>query len=204
MIDDPLSLWDFRRSVGEQYRTVRAPGGGAASWRRWRSERDDLFATHAQSPIVPERRPSGVHLPFFAYDPAWRIEARIETVDPVDLAAGHSGTGVTPMIRFGTVSFDAPPSGAPVRLSLFWLDVYGGGVFLPFRDGTNGHATYGGGRYLLDTIKGADLGWADDRLILDFNFAYHPSCVHDDRWSCPLAPVENRLSVDVTAGERLG
>ncbi len=150
-----------------------------------------------------DRRSVGVHLPFFPYDPAWRIEATIEIDEPVDLTAGHSGSDVTPMIRFGWVSLPESPDGAAVRLALYWLDVYGGGVFLPFRDATNGSATYGGGRYLLDTIKGADLGSVEDRVVLDFNFAYHPSCVHDIRWSCPLAPVENTIPIEVRAGERL-
>jgi uncharacterized protein (DUF1684 family) len=86
---------------------------------------------------------------------------------------------------------------------VYWIDVYGGGVFLPFRDATAGTETYGAGRYLLDTVKGADLGGSDSRLILDFNYAYHPSWAYDARWSCPLAPPENRLDVAVRAGERL-
>ena len=68
---------------------------------------------------------------------------------------------------------------------------------------SSGTTTYGGGRYLLDTAKGADLGSIGDRLVLDFNFSYHPSCVYDPRWSCPLAPPENRLTVPIRAGERL-
>ena len=59
------------------------------------------------------------------------------------------------------------------------------------------------GRYLIDTVKGADLGHDRDEMILDFNYAYHPSCVHDRRWSCPLAPSENWLNIEVRAGERL-
>ena len=90
----------------------------------------------------------------------------------------------------------------PCSLALYWLDGYGGGVFLPFADATRGDATYGGGRYLLDTVKGADLGEADGRLVLDFNFAYNPSCSYDPRWVCPLSPPENRLDVAVRAGER--
>ena len=74
-------------------------------------------------------------------------------------------------------------------------------MFLPFRDATSGNTTYGGGRYLLDTAKGADLGSAGDALVLDFNFAYHPSCVYDPKWVCPLAPLANRLAVAVEAGE---
>lgn len=95
---------------------------------------------------------------------------------------------------------------AGALLSVFWLEGYGGGLFLPFRDATSGGETYGAGRYLLDTIKGADLGGdpARGELLLDFNLAYHPSCAYDPRWNCPLAPRENWLSVAVPVGERLG
>ena len=89
------------------------------------------------------------------------------------------------------------------RLDVWWLDSYGGGVFLPLRDGSAGGTTYGGGRYLLDTVKGADLGGGGGRLVVDLNFAYHPSCTYDPRWSCPLAPDGNRLTAPVAAGERL-
>ena len=92
--------------------------------------------------------------------------------------------------------------GVELRLPLLWLDAYGGGLFLPFRDATNGGETYGGGRYLLDQVKGADLGAsADGRLILDFNYAYHPSCAHDPQWTCPLAPAGSVLHLPVRAGE---
>jgi uncharacterized protein (DUF1684 family) len=95
--------------------------------------------------------------------------------------------------------------GEPRSLAVYWLEGYGGGLFLPFRDARAGRETYGGGRYLLDTVKGADLGTSADgaRLVLDFNYAYNPSCAYDPRWSCPLAPPENRLDVPVDAGERL-
>jgi uncharacterized protein len=93
--------------------------------------------------------------------------------------------------------------GQEIRLPLLWLEAYGGGLFLPFRDGTNGVQTYGGGRYLIDQSKGADLGATEDgRLVLDFNFAYHPSCAHDDRWTCPLPPPASVIDGCVRAGER--
>ena len=105
-----------------------------------------------------------------------------------------------------------PPFGAvelPIgSLEVFWLDAYGGGVFLPFRDLTSGKTTYGGGRYLVDTVKGTDGGCLEvtpgsTDVTIDFNYAYHPSCVYSPRWACPLAPPENRLPVPVRAGERL-
>jgi uncharacterized protein (DUF1684 family) len=88
-----------------------------------------------------------------------------------------------------------------VSLDLYWLETYGGGVFLPFRDATSGGETYGAGRYLLDTVKGADLGGTDSTLVVDFNFAYNPSCAWDDAWACPLSPPANRLTFEVAAGE---
>ena len=92
--------------------------------------------------------------------------------------------------------------GRALALDCLWLQGYGGGLFLPFGDATNGATTYGAGRYLLDTVKGADLGCEDRELVLDFNFAYNPSCVYNPRWVCPLAPAANRLPVPVEAGER--
>jgi uncharacterized protein (DUF1684 family) len=88
------------------------------------------------------------------------------------------------------------------ELELYWLDAYGGGLFVPFADATSGTETYGAGRYLLDTVKGADLGVENGRLVLDFNLAYNPSCSYDPRWACPLSPPANRLAVPVRAGER--
>jgi uncharacterized protein (DUF1684 family) len=76
-------------------------------------------------------------------------------------------------------------------------------VFVPVKDALAGSLTYGGGRYLIDTVKGADLGGdaLSGRLVVDFNFAYNPSCAYDPRWACPLAPPGNRLAVPVRAGE---
>ena len=82
---------------------------------------------------------------------------------------------------------------------------YTGGLFLPFRDATSGDETYGAGRYVLDTGKGADLGGdpAAGTLVVDLNFAFQPSCAFDPKWACPLAPPENRLAARIEAGERL-
>ena len=78
---------------------------------------------------------------------------------------------------------------------MFWIAGYAGGLFIPFRDATNGNETYGAGRYLVDAAKSHDLGVdeASGDMILDFNFATQPSCAFDPRWACPLAPPENRL-----------
>ena len=110
-----------------------------------------------------------------------------------------------PMVCAGRLKFAF--EGEPAQLSLYWIDVYGGGLFLPFRDTTAPDETYGGGRYLFDTVKGSDFLWSSDtdgerRIVLDFNYAYNPSCAYDYRWACPLAPRENWLPFPIRAGER--
>jgi hypothetical protein len=184
-----LGLWDYRRQVDAIYARVRA-GDGERVWNDWRRSRDDLFATHSQTPIDDVSAFSG--LDYFPYDPAWRTTGRFVASDE---------TPWGDFVRIGHLEFAV--MGREATLPMFWLDTYGGGVFVPFGDLTNGSATYGGGRYLLDSVKGADLGHHGDQVVLDFNYAYHPSCVHSPRWACPLAPADARLGFEVTAGERL-
>jgi uncharacterized protein (DUF1684 family) len=199
-VAETLDLLDYRRRVGELYRTVRSSARGSETWQAWRDTRDELLATHPQSALDDDdsRRDEGLR--YFEYDPGWRLVVEVEPVEPTDVAAGHSGPGVTPLIRFGQVTL---PIGDEPTLSLFRFDQYADGIFVPFRDTTAGTSTYGGGRYLLDTPKGADLGSEGTRIVLDFNYAYHPSCVYSSRWTCPMPPRDNWLSVAVRAGERL-
>lgn len=198
-MSETLELWDYRRKVSGIYHRVRE-GTGVAAWEGWKQDRDNLFANHPQTPIEDTSRFKGLH--YFPYEPSWRTTGVFVSDGEESLEMGHSGVGATAFTRMGIVEFEV--EGHAARLGLYWLTGYGGGVFLPFRDTTNGGETYGGGRYLLDSAKGADLGHEGDRIVLDFNYAYHPSCVHSPRWSCPLAPRENRLPFPVTAGERLG
>jgi uncharacterized protein len=122
---------------------------------------------------------------------------------PLAMDLPVSAGGTMAMRRIGHVEIPFP--GGPRRLGVFWMSGYAGGVFIPFRDATNGSETYGAGRYLLDAAKSADLGGDPARgtLVLDFNFAFHPSCAFDPKWACPLAPPENRLDIPIRAGERL-
>ncbi len=199
---DELDLWDYRRRVADVYHDVRRRPQTEDTWMTWRGARDELFREHPQSPLDSRARTGFQGLRYFPYDPKWRFEAVIHPGEEAVInSLGHSRAGETPFHRFGQVGLEI--GGTKVSLSLYWLECYGGGVFVPFGDLTNGEQTYGGGRYLLDTVKGADLGHQDGKVVLDFNYSYHPSCVHSDRWSCPLAPVENRLPLSVTAGERL-
>jgi uncharacterized protein len=193
-----LDLLDWRRRAAALYAAVRGARDPELGWRTWRDGRDELFARHPQSPLDEEVRATFAGLPIAPYDPALRFEATVAPADPARLEVPTADDGVVPLDRFGAVELDGLG-----RLDLWWVGSYGGGVFLPLRDGTAGSTTYGGGRYLLDTIKGADLGGDDGRLVVDLNFAYHPSCAYDPRWSCPLAPEGNRLTAPVATGEVL-
>jgi uncharacterized protein (DUF1684 family) len=193
-----LTLLDWRRRVGGLYAAARAATDPEAGWRTWRDGRDELFATHPDSPLPESARARFPGLPFAPYDPALRFEALLEPAPPRRLELPTVTDGPVPMDRIGTVTL-----GAQGAVEVWWLGGYGGGVFLPLRDGSAGRTTYGGGRYLLDTIKGADLGGDGDRLVVDLNFAYHPSCTYDPRWSCPLAPDGNRTDVPAGVGEQL-
>ena len=157
-----------------------------------------MLRTHPQSPLREERKLTFKALRYFPYNPALRFRAPAVPIEhgqeiralPVDLPEGKAS-----LLPFAQVHF------SNMTLTLYWIQGYGGGLFLPFKDRTNRTETYGGGRYLYDTIKGADLGASPDAILLDFNFAYNPSCAYSPQWTCPLAPAENSLPVRIEAGE---
>ncbi len=201
---DPLTLAHWRRTVAEIYAAARAAGerDPAGAVDGFRTARDELFRMHPDSPITLERRAGWNGTRWFAYDPSWRIVAAIERAPASDeFEIDLAEDGVLRCARVGYARFAR--EGRATSLALYWFEGYGGGLWLPFLDATSGAATYGGGRYLYDTIKGADLGVGATTIVLDFNFAYNPSCAYDERWSCPLSPPENRLPFAVAAGERM-
>ncbi len=233
-VGDTLTLADWRRAIATLYADVRrmAATDVPAALVHWRTTRERLFREHPQSPVPADRR-AGFRATHFEHDPGLRFEVAVKPfeaapatgsgfgVGPIDFGSGAaaggegfaagagpvqlpvSGGGVMAFRRFGAVTVPFPAGSR--RLEVYWMEGYAGGLFLPFRDGTNGTETYGAGRYLLDAAKSADLGGdpVAGTLILDFNFAFQPSCAFDPKWACPLAPPANRLDVPIRAGERL-
>lgn len=192
---------DWRRRVFALYAAVRSAESPEDAHELWRIERDDLMVRHPATPLLPEDRALFEGLPIASYDAAWRFELPILPADPGGFEFATGTDGVVPFERIGKV--EVPDAGS---LDVWRLMSYGGGLFIPVRDALAGRAdgTYGGGRYLIDTIKGADLGSDAERgtIVLDFNFAYNPSCAYDPAWVCPLAPPGNVLSTAVPVGER--
>jgi len=198
-----LEVADWRRRVFALYAAVRLEDDPEDAHELWRIERDDLMARHPATPVLADDIALFEGLPIAPYDPDWRFEIPILTAEPGGFDFATATDGIVPFERVGKV--EIPDVGA---LDVWRLKSYGGGLFVPVRDALAGRpgGTYGGGRYLLDTIKGADLGSdaARGTIVLDFNFAYNPSCAYDPAWVCPLAQPGNVLPVPVPVGELYG
>ena len=198
---DVPSLLDWRRRVAMLYDEVRAepdPRAGLGALAGDSRPADRVALAIAARRRGPHRVPGRS---VFRLRPRLPCDGAIVRKDPIDCEIGTSRWSSYRFTRFATAEFEL--LGRQLSLDCFWLEGYAGGLFLPFGDPTNGVSTYAAGRYLLDTAKGADLGWDDETLVLDFNFAYNPSCAYHPRWVCPLTPIENRLSAPIQAGERL-
>jgi len=200
---DALAVLDWRRRTAESYREIRriAATDPAGAHGVWVQRRDEMFAEHPASPLLAADRAHFVGLPVAPYDAAFRFEVDVEPAVPAAFEATTGTDGVVPFTRVGRVEL-----GDLGSLDVWLLLSYGGGLFVPVKDALAGSVggTYGGGRYVLDTIKGADLG-AGSRggLVVDLNFAYDPSCAYDPAWACPLAPPGNVLAAPVPVGERV-
>ncbi len=196
-----LELADWRRQVCELYARVRGAASAQEGHSLWRAGRDALFRDHPQSPLPPDDPLRRKGIAVWPYDHSLRFDLPLEPVDEsVELSLPTGSDGTTTMRLVGRVSIPAPVS---ATVDVWWLQQYAGGLFLPVRDGTAGDTSYGGGRYLLDTAKGADLGGSASRLVIDLNFLYHPSCRYSPEWQCPLAPRGNTFGAPVCAGERM-
>ena len=198
---DAYDIVDWRRRVFALYAEVRTTADPAAGHDLWRRSRDELLATHPASPLLPETREGFSGLPVPDYDPAWRFEVGVLDAEPATIEVASGTDGHVPVERLGRV--EVPGVGS---LDVWRLATYGGGLFVPVKDASAGKpgGTYGGGRYVLDTVKGADLGdgGRHGSLVLDLNFAYNPSCAYDPAWACPLAQPGNIVPVEIPVGER--
>ncbi|QLQ35120.1 DUF1684 domain-containing protein [Micromonospora robiginosa] len=190
---EDLDVLDWRERVAALYLSDLDLGG-------FRQARDALFGSHPSSPVPADERADFTGLRWYPPDPAAVVEA------PLRPATGELSIdtgGPDGVVDYRRVAVAETPWGP---LTLWWIDAYGGGLFVPVRDASCGDGSYGGGRYLTDTVKGTfGRGLTvlpGDRVRLDANYLYNPSCAYDDRWACPLAPPENRVDVPLRAGEQ--
>lgn len=163
----------------------------------YRERRDHHFGHDPHSPLEHEQRHGFAGLRYFPERPELVFEL------PIDEAGEGVGEHVQlqtsdgehkHFVRAGRVGFEV--AGQPVTFSVF-KDVERGRFFLPFRDGTSGQESYGGGRYLDPRQR------PDGKLVVDLNYAYNPYCAYSEGWSCPFPPLENQTKVRIEAGEQV-
>ena len=165
----------------------------------FRAEKDEYLKSAHGSPIPEAEREAFTGLRYYPVDPKLRFDERVLEPytgdEPSNFQIPTSDGKLRPAHRAGILAFDL---GGERALTAYTFDGGDGeSLFVPFLDPGSGTDTYGAGRYL-------DLDPEDDgTYTLDFNLAYHPSCVYDARFSCPLTPRENRLPIRILAGERL-
>ena len=183
-----FSLIDWRFEIAALYHRVSETRSLYQQF--FVTERKRLYDTHQQSPMR-----EGKSISFFDYDPAFCFEVLLNPVDDIDAQTVDGGNDG--LINFQAVALTSGlEKHLGKELTIYRLNQYGGGLF--YRLETLNHSlSYGGGRYLIDTAKSAWLGLDENRLRLDFNFSYFPSCAHNDRFICPLS-AKNRLTVSVS------
>jgi uncharacterized protein (DUF1684 family) len=165
----------------------------------WRAEKDRFMRESPESPVIQAERAAFPNLPYFPINPEYRVPASLAVARAEDILEMQTSTGQRRrMQRIGALEFTL--KGQPLKLTAFAeaTDTDLRRLFVPFHDLTNGTDTYPGGRYLdLDRT-------ATGVYDLDFNRAYHPFCLFNATYDCPVPPRENRLAIPVRAGEQLG
>jgi uncharacterized protein (DUF1684 family) len=159
----------------------------------FRTEKNEFFAHHPQSPLTPEQKRGFVGLRYFPENDVLRLEVQVERLSEQQPMQMQTSTGgVQTYVRHGRFKFQV--EGQDAELTIYQNE---NGYFLPFADSLAGQETYPAGRYLEpESLPG-------DRFLVDFNLAYNPLCAYNEMWSCPITPAENRLKVPIRAGEKL-
>ena len=201
-----LSLIDWRREIFEIYSDIRTESDGKMAWEKWRVKREELFKHHPESPTFNIKSIPGSYAQpiLYPYNPNFCLSSKFKFLESSEILElitdDNSITRIQPFLET-TNLFEK----LNIELTIFKILGYGGGLFLPFFDKgcfSNGE-NYEGGRYLIDTIKGADLGECKkNELRLDFNFSYNPSCSYNSKWTCPIIKNYNNIPILIDAGEK--
>jgi len=159
-------------------------------------EINDFFKDASVSPLKKRDLKNFRGLDFFAYDSIYLVTAKLtKTPKEKPFMMLTTTDMMVEYIKYGTISFE-------LLSNQYSLDIYKNledpnerdNLFLPFLDDTNGNESYGGGRYINLDIPQVD------NLIIDFNSAFNPYCVYDEKYSCPIVPRENYIPLEIKAG----
>ncbi len=163
----------------------------------FREKRDRFFKEDPHSPLKEIDRKKFKGLSYYPIDLKYAMVGAIERypTEPkpryVTLAT-NKATG-RKYVTYGRFMFKW--EGKASSLQIF-RPLGGGELFLPFKDKTSETETYPGGRYLsIEPMPGG-------KVLIDFNRAYNPFCQFNDKYTCPYAPEENWLGIDIRAGEK--
>jgi uncharacterized protein len=165
---------------------------------RERTAKDAFFKSGEGSPILPGDKPLFRGLEYYPINPGLQFSARLyRHPNPERIRLGTNTGEIRNCLRYGY--FDFQVGDKTCRLQTYRLEDatnHEASLFIPFRDTTSGHETYGAGRYI--DLKENTSGVYD----LDFNRAYNPYCAYNAEFSCPIPPAENTLTVPIQAGEK--
>lgn len=160
----------------------------------FRQQKDEFFKHDWQSPLEADQRQNFTGLKYYPENPALRFTLPIMPYADQERVTMITSTGsAREYVKYGQFSFEVNGEVATLQV---YQDADHGDFFLPFVDATAPDETYGAGRYL-DLAPNAD-----GTFTIDFNYAYNPYCAYNDKWSCPIPPKENRLTVRIEAGEK--
>jgi uncharacterized protein (DUF1684 family) len=166
---------------------------------KWRKEREDFFRNHQRSPLPPSQRKNFKGLKYYPFNPRFVFSGQIDRYllhinNPDYYATFLTNKGTNKRyIRYGKFQFSVDEKVSSLEV---FKSILSDLLFVPFKDLTSGKQTYEGGRYIEAEIL---TGY---RMVLDFNMAYHPSCVYDEKFVCVLPPRENTLGIEILAGEK--
>ena len=166
-----------------------------------RTLKDNEMRTDDHSPIPDEEKALFQKLNYYKPNTVFRKEARFERFDQATHFLMKTSTDRLPEYAiYGMVTFRHKNKSYTLNvyqnIELVKKPGYEKHLFVPFNDETNGHKTYGGGRFLDVYETGADT------LLIDFNEAYNPYCAYNHKYSCPIPPESNNLKFKVKAGEK--
>ena len=165
--------------------------------KKGRSAKNDFFKNHPKSPLIEEEKNNFTGLNYFPIDLDYRFELDFHEYDNKEkLEVEDSKGNKQDFIRWG--KFELEIHDQQVTLQAYKGDLEEEGLWVPFRDKTNGKETYGAGRYLDLAPQNEE----DDKWVLDFNEAYNPFCAYNEDYICPLIPPENWIEVEIKAGEK--
>ncbi len=165
-----------------------------------RQQIDDFMSHHPQSPLTRDQQKAFEGLDYYDENPDLAFVVHVERFPASEpLIVMETSTGDRrPYRRWGR--FSVVVDGEAGQLTIY-SDPHGDDFFLPFRDATSGKETYGAGRYM-DNHRPGLRQITDNQIEIDFNFVYNPYCAYNERFSCPLPPVENWLKIPIRAGEK--